>query len=401
VSAWGGKHRAGGPPRRDETRRTSAAQPGRDGPRALPYPEATAKLYDRLTKNGTIAHPSYTLARMVRWYPEWRRDPPKRAKGLVGVNAHAFGEGRSYLQRPETKRLALEVLRRRSAWLAFFEAEGLAWRLRLTARTDAVVWLASRGPLELGLALHHVYGFPVVPATSLKGLARRAAGTDATDRYGSPDGAAPVAMLEGLPMEGWQVQRDVMTPHFSEWYQGKRPPDDTEDPRPIPFLSLAPGSAFEAVLVARSAASVRLLDAVAGDLRRGLDERGLGAKTAAGYGVFALEVLPADESGAAQPRRGDAPSGRATAAPPGSTISAPAARSREAAAFLDAIHALRRHEVKPRAQSLAAQLERCREDERPELVRALHNRLRDLGLSAREIRDVQARHPSLALPQEG
>ncbi|MDR7491957.1 MAG: type III-B CRISPR module RAMP protein Cmr6 [Armatimonadota bacterium] len=284
--------------------------------------------------------------------------------------------------------LARRVLERRGAWLAMRERAGTARRLRLTARTDAVLWLASPGPLEVGLALHHLYGFPVLPGSGLKGLAGRVARevrepAVAEARYGGPDGAGPVAFLDGLPTGEWKVQRDVMTPHFMRWYSEESGvlPDDTESPIPIGFLAIGAGSCFEVALVARRLGDAAHLDGIVEDLRIGLEELGLGAKTAAGYGVFALEVAAGVARGAPGP-------------PP------TPARSAAADAVAAQIAALRRHEVRGRLAALVAEIERCSEHEREALAGILRQQLVALGLAGPELRDLQARYPILRGPSE-
>ncbi|HWP34533.1 MAG TPA: type III-B CRISPR module RAMP protein Cmr6 [Thermodesulfobacteriota bacterium] len=331
----------------------------------------------------SAAHPVYWLARMVAWDSQGQRpwaDPDKKSALSSGLGAIGSQARRD---------LAASVLERRRAWLAPRERAGTARRLRLTARSDAVLWLASPGPLEVGLALHHLYGFPVLPGSSLKGLARRVAvaihGKDCAEaRYGRQEEAGPVAFLDGLPTGEWTVQSDVMTPHFTRWYRGDpgQLPDDTESPVPIGFLSIGAGSSFELALVARRAADAVHLDGVVQDLRRGLDKLGLGAKTAAGYGIFALCV--------------ESP----PAAPPAAATTAPAAtasRSAAAEALSAQISALRYQEVKGRLAAIAAAIERCPEHERADLVDAVRRRLVALGFRGREIRELETRYPILRI----
>lgn len=373
-------------------------QPGT--PDRLPYPDALAALYRRLSA-GVVAHPVYAMAKMIEWWGqgnEWKLTGPR---GTTGVKPYAYEQAMRRLEGLHD--LAEQVRARRAAWLASLEGKGLARRLLLTARTDAVAWLASPGPLELGLALHHVYGFPVLPATSLKGLARRAAGPAAAGRYGSQDSVAPVAILDGLPCLGWRVQRDVMTPHFSGWYQEGRLPDDTEDPKPIPFLSIAAGSCFEVALIARDSAGTALLGPVTEDLRSGLEERGLGAKTAAGYGVFALAMATQGEARASggvtkemMPVGELEPKGSETV-PVSPTLPqlSPAAQS-----LKRWIETLKSTEVGKSIPQIAQAVERVSAHEREVLVSALHSRLRQLRLSERDIRRRVERFDILRLSGE-
>jgi CRISPR-associated protein Cmr6 len=371
--------------------------PGQASATLLPCPERMRQAWEAVRPDSGT-HPVYWLSRMMGWKPKdgnaWG-DADKRAaldKGHGAINAQVRQD------------LARHVLDRRREWLAPRERERTAHRLRLTATTDAVLWLASPGPLEVGLAFHHVYGFPVLPGSALKGLARRTARETLTEdvvkaRYGATDETGPVAFLDGIPAGEWAVQRDVMTPHFMRWYRGDSGvlPDDTESPVPVGFLSIKAGSCFEAAVLARGLEEAAHLDGVIGDLRRGLDELGLGAKTAAGYGVFAADVVPPDP-----PERssvGKEAAALGTSAP--LEVEPITGLSREAVAVSEAIRSLRPADVKPRLAALVSQIERCPVEERPPLASELREQIRNLGFKAKEIREFVKRYPVLAFGEGG
>jgi CRISPR/Cas system CMR subunit Cmr6 (Cas7 group RAMP superfamily) len=277
-----------------------------------------------------VQHPVYPLLRAVRWHDGWKYDAPRDSPG-PGVKAAAFKQAEHLFSSQDMKTLAQAVRERRAAWVEPLVREGRARRLVLRATTDFVLHLSSPGPLELGMAIHWVYGFPFLPATALKGLAHAVARThsesSAQDLYGHQESAGRVAILDALPIS-FTVRRDVMTPHFARWYQGSDgvKPDDTHDPTPIPFLSVAAGSEFEIALIARARSTAATdLEAAENHLRQGCEERGLGAKTSAGYGAFSVETFVTPPAGAgvggAQPapgRRGETPPRE-----PGSTARSP------------------------------------------------------------------------------
>jgi CRISPR-associated protein Cmr6 len=252
-------------------------------------------LWDELENVQPFLHPIYPLLRVIRWHDGWSYEAAKDTRGR-GVKATAYESTERAFRHAEMRRLADAVRQRRAAWVEPRVRDGMARRLSLQATTEFVLHLSSPGPLELGMAVHHVYGLPYLPATGLKGLCRAVAAENAglAERlYGRQDVAGQVVILDGLPVN-FEVRRDVMTPHFPDWYAGSRgaKPDDTSDPRPLPFLSVAKGSEFEVVLLAlsRNTAAVDL-EQVENHLRQGCDERGLGAKTAAGYGAFQVTKL--------------------------------------------------------------------------------------------------------------
>lgn len=359
-----------GPEPRDQRPRTPPREP------RIPVPARASEAWRQVgAQSGT--HPVYWLARMVGW---------------VSTNGREWGEadkkaalecGRAAIDTPARHALAERVLERRRAWLGLRQRTARCFRL--TARTDAVLWLASAGPLEVGLALHHLYGFPVLPGSALKGLARRVArqvhgDAVAAARYGGQDEGGPVAFLDGLPVGNWAVQLDVMTPHYGGWYRGERPPDDTESPVPIGFLSIGAGSAFEVWLLARHPEDAAHLAGVVEDLRLGLDELGLGAKTAAGYGVFDLQV--ADALSEIQPP---------------ASLRAPS-ESAETQAVASQIAALRAHEARGRLAAIVRAIERCPAAERGALASRLRARLAELGFRPRDLRDLEQRYPILRPP---
>lgn len=89
---------------------------------------------------------------------------------------------------------------------------------------------------------------------------------------------------------------EIMTPHYSDYYQGKTTPHDSGQPNPIVFLALPPNSRFEFFVQCDKAVlpkSLRnnwqsLLEAV---FQHAFDWLGFGAKTAVGYGQFPCDAI--------------------------------------------------------------------------------------------------------------
>jgi hypothetical protein len=185
-----------------------------------------------------------------------------------------------------------------------------------------------------------------------------------------------------------------MTPHFPKWYGGEQVnPDDAESPRPIPFLSIAAGSSFEVAMLVTASGNAGGLGAVEDDLRLGLEEMGLGAKTAAGYGVFGVEVLlpppitstntPSRQS-SAEPIPGPSHPLQAPLGQPEPSNSTPRRNPHvvEAEAL---IQSMRAHEIKGRLQSVAEAIGRCPTEERERLVAEFRKRQEALGSKTKDI----------------
>jgi CRISPR-associated protein Cmr6 len=97
------------------------------------------------------------------------------------------------------------------------------------------------------------------------------------------------AVVSALPQTGTLFEVDVMTPHFPDYYtsSGSKPPSDDQNPNPINFLTVATGTEFAfAVGVRRRDFDKSLAEKAVKWLKTALYEMGIGAKTAAGYGVF-------------------------------------------------------------------------------------------------------------------
>lgn len=174
-----------------------------------------------------------------------------------------------------------------------------------------VIGLGNQTILETGLTLHHTYAIPYMPGSAIKGLTQALVvlnlepvrltpilgAPDTLQReqtylrlFGTQEAAGEVVFVGGVPVAEGESPRltvDVMTPHFSAYYQGKRTdPLEVEDPTPIPFL-VSIGGAYDITLTARTPAGVGLLDLAMALCLAALDELGVGGKTGKGYGYFA------------------------------------------------------------------------------------------------------------------
>jgi len=148
------------------------------------------------------------------------------------------------------------------------------------------------------LCLHPVYGFPFIPGTGLKGLARSSAqlcdGRNDRDRdllriFGKLGGTGSVVFLDAWPAEWPEIKVDIVNNHHKDYYssKGETPPGDWESPNPVYFLVVAPGVKFKFAVVATTPrTSDDDLDMARDWLQSGLQDLGAGAKTAAGYGYF-------------------------------------------------------------------------------------------------------------------
>lgn len=169
----------------------------------------------------------------------------------------------------------------------------------LTTDTRLIIGLGGTSVIETGMALHPLYGFPYLPASGLKGLARAYAeiGCDASKEgllevFGSEDKdtrnavnnqQGKVFFMDGLPTSFPKLELDIMNPHYGEYYQGDKPPADYLNPVPITFLAVKAGEKFSFAISSREN---ELANKAKEWLMGGLTELGVGGKTNVGYGYF-------------------------------------------------------------------------------------------------------------------
>jgi len=176
--------------------------------------------------------------------------------------------------------------------------------------TDArlIIGLGGTSVIETGITLHPLYGFPYIPASGLKGLARAYAeivaeaskekkllifgSEDKDPQHASNNIQGRVFFMDGLPIKFPDLDLDIMNPHYGDYYQGKQdskgnpiPPADYLNPVPVTFLTVAAGQIFSFALFSRHDELVKKTKQW---LIGGLTELGAGGKTNVGYGYFKI-----------------------------------------------------------------------------------------------------------------
>lgn len=198
------------------------------------------------------------------------------------------------------------------------------WRL--------VVGLGQASVYETSMTLHHIYGIPYIPASSVKGVVRSWVirseflnkVTD-KERKESEDPAEDLALkdktfcaifgcnedsvykearqgnivfFDAFPCAEPTLEVDIMNPHYGDYYSdnhAKTPPADYLSPVPIHFLTVGRQAAhskealkFQFVLGIRQNSSEDQdpLTKATEWLQQALTQQGIGAKTAVGYGYM-------------------------------------------------------------------------------------------------------------------
>ena len=186
--------------------------------------------------------------------------------------------------------LRRNLLIRRRAVVAALARQGVAAaEVRLRVVTPLAVGHSGAGsPNDNSLTLHGISGDPVIPATALKGVARSMGPVDDElfGTAGQDDGSGSIGAVTFLPAfpEGDLTLRSaVLTPHAGDYYSsnGSKPASGHQSPVPVEFVTVRKGVFVGHILGPEKAvAEARRL------LIEAVDELGVGAKTATGYGYM-------------------------------------------------------------------------------------------------------------------
>ena len=298
----------GRPPQRGEARPPSG---GRSGP-----PRDRDRSAERAAGERGRPHPLLPSATRTFWSSARNQVAnPGLLFDRFAPEAAVFGDQKEATPRrtflchvmEAAERLAASPLAqaRLARWEETVRAAG-AQPFTLTLETRLVTGLGAHGPLGIGFRFDRL-GFPVLPGSGLKGVARAYAHLVERRDESDPDflavfGRVPrsgdahevgqagaLVFFDAYPEPGWRLELDVMTPHYPDYYSGKEPPTPWQNPTPITFLAVAPGTRYRLAIGLRQGASDpdgRLRQLALGWLRNGLAQLGFGAKTTSGYGVF-------------------------------------------------------------------------------------------------------------------
>ena len=317
----------------------------------MEYPilKASAEAYERHTSRA----PQNPGLIFERFAPCWGEEDNQAKKlGLLAVKQAAAQADKNLL----------------AAWQARWRQTAAAVQAEpFTLRTDwrLVTGLGRKGPLEVGFTFHR-YGFPILPGSSLKGLARAwgllrvaealnvadlgrldaalsqddnekfekewptlaQAAKDANvarrtadgwrELFGTTANAGRAIFLDAIPAAVPTLELDIMNPHFPKYYQGSEAPTDSQNPIPVYFLTVAGDTAFQFAVgwrgpLGEHAKNYR--NTAQTWLTRGLLNLGAGAKTSAGYGYFVAAAATSAPVGA--------PTRTAAVVSPPPTVAAP------------------------------------------------------------------------------
>lgn len=215
-----------------------------------------------------------------------------------GWPSAASGEGSkaAHLRRVARVRPVPAYARAFARWKAATADSQRFYQCESRLQSRMLIGLSGGAALETGGTVSHIWGMPMIPGSSLKGLARAHAEQLLGDghplvqeMFGAREGDA----LSGVVAfhDAWWVPPasgrtspfvcDVLTVHHQDYYtsQGNSPASDKDSPVPVPLIAVQ-GEFLFVIEGLRNWATL------AGHwLMAALAERGAGAKSAAGYGA--------------------------------------------------------------------------------------------------------------------
>lgn len=199
--------------------------------------------------------------------------------------------------------------------------------MNVDTESKTVVGLGGASVYETSLTLHHIYGFPYIPATILKGVVRnwiinsyfgvenvpeteadnplqnaerRALQNEnfcklfgcSKDSVLGKESKGEVVFYDAFPTNAPEIEPDIMNPHFGQWYGSKegniKPPTDTGRPVPVLFL-VVKNCSFQIITGSKNSIEKNLKIGnknLSQWLKSALTNHGIGAKTAVGYGYM-------------------------------------------------------------------------------------------------------------------
>lgn len=190
--------------------------------------------------------------------------------------------------------------------------------IKLTPDWRLIVGLGNESVYETSMTLHHIYGIPYIPGQAVKGVVRnwiineifgqnkkgktdlKGAEKRALDNlgfrkiFGKQDNQGKVIFFDAFPTGKINLKTDIMNPHYGPYYSEGKPPADYHNPIPIFFLTVE-NTQFEFIIgikekdnqqIELGKFNGKILQVASDWIKNALQEHGIGAKTAVGYGYF-------------------------------------------------------------------------------------------------------------------
>jgi CRISPR-associated protein Cmr6 len=179
----------------------------------------------------------------------------------------------------------------------------------MQTETKLLIGRGTPSVFEQGISLHPLFGLPFLPGSAIKGVTAHwaeANGEDAELReqiFGPPPpdnkeselSQGKVVFLDAVPLAQKCLEKDVMAPHYQNYYGDKKNsilPSDGENVIPmfLPAVKRDITFQFAVQLAAAAKGEEYYLDCAAMWIECAVKEFGIGSKTGSNYGYFKNKV---------------------------------------------------------------------------------------------------------------
>ena len=262
---------------------------------------------------------------LINKYPKFARDKKTAEYSEVNIeNAYRYIRGEK--QDKNHKNINDIYIKRFRAILDNFQEKNYViekteyatdWRL--------AIGLGETSIYETSIKLHHVYGFPFIPASGFKGTVRNwvinnyfdgkedealedyvflyVFGTSKTEKTDEQKGniiffdVYPVRSIDSTHL--FAIELDIINTHYFDYYQKgmETPPGDYDNPNLVKFLTIK-DTTFEFAygynknFILKENTNTKFKNKINETINRWINEtlnyQGIGAKTSVGYGYFTI-----------------------------------------------------------------------------------------------------------------
>ncbi len=299
----------------------------------IPIPQASAHAWESFRKTTQPKNIGLIFDRFVE--QDWNSKPDKEAKkkALQHVLSYKEGDKPEIHHKPDGKLLAEWIAR----WTGIAKNANVGEPFTMKTDWRFVTGLGRKGPLETGFTFQR-YGFPILPGSSVKGVARVYAlfwldeqvgkneqlgkgnlptlieileeesdekfekkfgeayknsnpevGHNLRAIFGTKAASGRAIFFDAIPAEVPELKLDIVNPHYPDYYREGKPPTNWQSPIPSYFLTVAPGQEFLFAIGWRGRfdeVAKNRRDMAVRTLKSALQHLGAGAKTSAGYGYW-------------------------------------------------------------------------------------------------------------------
>lgn len=192
-------------------------------------------------------------------------------------------------------------------WLKVIADDRRFARVPMKIEGRLLIGITGGGALETGCAVSHSYGMPYLPGSSIKGVVRAWAETNMQEwqsqfnnlfgpRDSSESGMVGFHDAWWIPGSGGANHKnlpfvtDIVTPHHPDYYAGKAPATDLDSPVPNNLIGVRGSFLF---VIEGHPMWLKLAQRM---LESAMSDRGIGAKTRAGYGYLSVDKVEAEKT---------------------------------------------------------------------------------------------------------